>query len=100
MKKVIRITESKLNKMIGESVKKILKEGSPDEQVGAEWDELIDELGSNAMLDELFAYLNEDTIKDFIETAKKNHDLDYEEDEDDEYTPNFEKINHKPQQYS
>lgn len=39
-------------------------------------------IGDSLFIDELFAYLPMDTIKDFVETAVRHYDLDYVDDED------------------
>lgn len=82
MKKIIRLTESELNNMISQSVKKVIKEGSPDWSVYNKWNDIIEMMGADAVLSELYNYLNSDQIEDFIEWMKKNYDIDFGQEED------------------
>lgn len=46
------------------------------------WDELEHALGTSLFLNELFSYLPNSTIEDFIDTTVTNYDLDYVDDDD------------------
>lgn len=47
------------------------------------WDELEHALSTPLFLDELFAYLPNSTIEDFIDTTVRNYDLDIVEDDEE-----------------
>lgn len=82
MKRIIRLTESELHDMISQSVKKVIKEGTTDQSVYNKWDEMIEQMGADAVLSELYNYLNSDQIEDFIEWMERNYDIDFGQEED------------------
>lgn len=53
-----------------------------DGEIWQAWDDVREAIGDSLFIDELFAYLPMDTIKDFVETAVRHYDLDYVDDED------------------
>lgn len=76
MKKTIRLSRKELTDYITESVRKIIKEGTNDTVLYDEWEKLRITIGDAQMLNELFQYLDADTIQDFIETTKGLYDVD------------------------
>ena len=75
MKKTIKLSRKELTDYITESVRKIIKEGTNDPEVYEGWERLRETMGDAQMLDELFQYLDADTIRDFIETTKGLYDV-------------------------
>ena len=92
MKKLIRVTESDLHNIIKESVKRIIKEGHYSSDSAQKWDQVREMVGDDAMIQELWNYLDADSIDDFIEHMDRNYELnldspeeegEFEEDEDE-----------------
>ncbi len=75
MKKTIKLSRKELTDYITESVRKIIKEGTNDPELYNEWERLREIMGDTQMLDELFQYLDADTIQDFVETTKGLYDV-------------------------
>ena len=75
MKKTIKLSRKELTNYITESVRKIIKEGTNDPDVYEGWERVRETMGDAQMLDELFQYLDADTIRDFIETTKSLYDV-------------------------
>ena len=82
-KKVIRLTESDLHRIVKESVKKALKENTMNNVIIKKWNQIEQVLGSDGMISELFNYLDADTIADFVNTIENTYDI--EENDDDSY---------------
>lgn len=75
MKKTIKLSRKELTDYITESVRKIIKEGTSDPELYDEWEKLRITIGDAQMLNELFQYLDADTIRDFVETTKGLYDV-------------------------
>lgn len=75
MKKTIKLSRKELTDYITESVRKIIKEGTNDPELYDEWEKLRITIGDAQMLNELFQYLDADTIRDFVETTKRLYDV-------------------------
>ena len=75
MKKTIKLSRKELTDYITESVRKIIKEGTSDPELYDEWEKLRITIGDAQMLNELFQYLDADTIQDFVETTKGLYDV-------------------------
>ena len=71
-----KITETELKKMISESINKVLKEGTTRSDVADKWFWMVDNLGAEAVVSELYNFLNEDMITDFVETMERYEYLD------------------------
>jgi len=102
MKKIVRLTEQDLHRIVKRSVNKILKEsssrrrkplreGHSNSQWLERWNNLIDILTPQGMLSELWNCLNSDQIEEYIEWIARNNDLEneiglneYDEEIDDE----------------
>lgn len=82
-KKVIRLTESDLHRIVKESIKKALKEDTMNNVIIKKWNQIEQVLGSDGMISELFNYLDADTIADFVNTIENTYDI--EENDDDSY---------------
>lgn len=75
MKKTIKLSRKELTDYITESVRRIIKEGTSDPELYDEWEKLRITIGDAQMLNELFQYLDADTIQDFVETTKGLYDV-------------------------
>lgn len=74
MKRIIRLTESELHDMISQSVKKVIKEGTTDQTMYNRWDDIVNQLGAETVVSELYNYLNADDIAGFIDHMVRNYD--------------------------
>ena len=74
-KKLIRLTEQDLHRIIKESVNNILKEGTTDQEVNDMWEQAKEIMGADSMLEALYAYLDCDAIEDFIQTLIREYEL-------------------------
>lgn len=84
MKKQIQITEADLHTLVRESVTRILKESmGNDYSVYQEWEELVQTLGAETVLEAIYQAASTDQIMEWIEDIRKQNDLDYFEEEDD-----------------
>ena len=84
----IKLTEAKLNKLIKESIHKILKEGYTDNNINNMWYEAQELMGAESMLDALYQFLDCDTIANFVQTLKREYELPfngYGNDDEEEY---------------
>ena len=82
-KKLIRLTQSDLHRIVKESIKKALKEDTMNKVIIKKWNQIEQVLGSDGMISELFNYLDADTIADFVNTIENTYDI--EENDDDSY---------------
>lgn len=60
-------TNESINKIVAESVKKILKEGHWDTNIVHEWDELVELYGAENFVWEIYRFLNTDDTEELIE---------------------------------
>lgn len=74
---VNRLTESKLQRIINESVKKVLREGHWDQKVYNEFLDIREAIGDDALISELYNWMDGDSIEGFIESVKRDYDFDY-----------------------
>ena len=72
-KKLIRLTESDLHRIVKRSVKRMLREGMYYD----EFQSVREMLGDEQILDELVQYLSSDELRDFVDHLKRYYDLDY-----------------------
>ena len=86
MGRKIKITENNLKRIISESVKRILKEGSSSGGDYDNWEQVKECLGCDGMLSELYNYLSQDQIREFIDGVDREYDLNIctEEEYDEE----------------
>ena len=85
-KKVIKMTESDLHRMIQESVKRVLKEGTTDQYVNDKWNEILKIYGADWMVEQIYTYLDDIQLREIIDSFKRDGYLDDEEDyAEDEY---------------
>lgn len=84
MKKVVRLTEQDLHRIVKESVKRMLKEGHYSSDSAQKWDQVRGMVGDDAMIQELWNYLDADIIDDFIKHMDRNYELDLDSPEEEE----------------
>ena len=70
------MTESDVQNIAKETVKRLVKEGTTDDYVNDMWQYLEEALGAETVLDELYRYLYSDTIKGFINHMKRHYEID------------------------
>ena len=89
MGRKIKITENNLKRIISESVKRILKEGSSSGGDYDNWEQVKECLGCDGMLSELYNYLSCDQISEFINSIDREYELNIctenKEDDDELY---------------
>ena len=88
MKQRIRLTETDLHRIIKESVREVLNEGSYNNEGLEQWEHVKETIGAENMLNCIWNYLDDTQIKDIIECFKQDdilpsEDDDYEFDEDE-----------------
>jgi hypothetical protein len=83
MKKIVRLSENDLHRIVKESIKKALKEDTMNNVIIKKWNQIEQVLGSDGMISELFNYLDADIIADFVNTIENTYDI--EENDDDSY---------------
>jgi len=79
MKKIVKLTEQDLKKIVRNSVKRILKEGSSESAIYNQWMEVQEQMGAEQMLNELYNWLNSDQIAEFLADVTGQYDLDYDD---------------------
>ena len=85
MKKRVRLTEQDLHRIVRKSVSKILKEGSSDPQDYNKWEQIKEMVGPEKMVDDIFDYLDVDTIAKLIEWFNQDYEIFEDEYEEDIY---------------
>ena len=70
-KKIFKMTESDVQNIVKKSIYNLIKEGIIYDEVDNMWSYLENTLGAETVLDELYHYLDSDTIDDFINHIKK-----------------------------
>ena len=78
MKKMIRLTESDLHRIVKQSVKRVLKEGHTDGIWYERWEKLAEMLGPDNFLMELWNCLDSNEIEENICWIARNNDLEEE----------------------
>jgi hypothetical protein len=79
MKKTIRLTESKLENIVRESLRRAINEGHWNSEFYDKWEQVRELVGDDTMLQELYNYLSGDQIEDFIyDHMGRNYELGIE----------------------
>lgn len=72
----IRLTEGKLNQIIRESIKKTLKEGfATGDESYDKFEQIKEILGADEMINDIYNYLDDTTLKKLIEYFNQDYDL-------------------------
>ena len=74
-----KLTKSHLQKIINESIKRVLKEGHWNNDVYSEFSELRETLGDDTLISELYNWMDGNEIEEFIQNTKRMYDLDEED---------------------
>ena len=65
--KNVKITEKKLHQIVKESVERVMNEGNMlDNNLYQRWCAVKDQMGAEAMLDELGSWLDDNMIEEFV----------------------------------
>ena len=82
MKQKITLNEGLLRKMVRESVRRALTEGSTDQKDYNDWLNIQEMIGSDQMIEFIWNYLDCDMLHKLVQWFKE--DLDIEDEEEDE----------------
>jgi hypothetical protein len=74
----IKLDESKLQQIVAESVKKVLKEGTTDQNIYNIWDDLLMNVGAEAMLNCIYNWSSSDQIEQWIKWFEEEGYIDGE----------------------
>ena len=85
MKRRIRLTEGQLRNIIRSNVKRALNEGSTDQTLYNKWMDIIENVGAEAFLDNIWNWLSSDQLEQIVEYAIQDGLIDDEEDVDEEW---------------
>ena len=78
-----KLTKSHLQKIINESIKRVLKEGHWNNDVYSEFSELRETLGDDTLISELYNWMDGNEIEEFIQNTKRMYDLDGSDEQED-----------------
>lgn len=85
MKRRIRLTEGQLRNIIRSNVKRALNEGSLDQTLSDKWSDIIENIGAEAFLNNIWNWLSSDQLEQIVEYAAQDGLIDDEEDVDEEW---------------
>lgn len=88
-KRLIKLTEQDLHRIVNESVKRMLKEGHYSSDSLEKWYQVREMVGDDAMIQELWNYLDADSIDDFIKHMDRNYELNLDNPEEEEDEDEF-----------
>lgn len=74
-----KLTKSRLQKIINENIKRVLKEGHWNNDVYDEFSKLREALGDDTLISALYDWMDGDEIEGFIQNTKRMYDLDEED---------------------
>ena len=90
----MRLSESKLHRIVRDTVRGVLREGTTNNVIASQWDEMEEWLGSHEMCDAIFHALNEDAIIDILEYLSRTYDIGFDdEDIEQKFVESFTYIN-------
>lgn len=92
MKQKKRLTESMLKDIIRESVRRIISEGSINQNTLNMWDDVREMLGDDTFISELWNWMSSDDIEGFIEHIDRNYDLGLFDEEEEPEEEEIEEI--------
>ena len=75
MKQTIKLRESELKRMIAESIKKVVSEGTTYDDTIQKWDKIIEQVGCEQMVNDIFNYLNSDQLDKLVEWFNQDYEL-------------------------
>ena len=65
-----------MRNIVKKSIYNLIKEGTTDDYMNDMWQYLEEALGAETVLDELYLYLDSDTIEGFINHMKRHYEID------------------------
>ena len=80
-KRTMRLSESKLHRIVRDTVRGVLREGSMDNGIADKWNEIEEAIGSHEMCDAIFHALSEDELIDMIEFLSRTYDISFGDDD-------------------
>lgn len=80
-KRRMRLSESKLHRIVRDTVRGVLREGTNNNVIASQWDEMEEWLGSHEMCDAIFYALNEDQIIDILEYLSRTYDIGFDDED-------------------
>lgn len=84
-KNTIKLDENRLQSIVAESIKKIVKEGMlPDNPYAYYWDEIETQLGAEQMLNDIFQYLDSSMLEQIIRWFDGDYDFGFFDSHEDE----------------
>jgi hypothetical protein len=80
--------DKKIKKALKESIKHVLKEGFNDDNLINKWENIVNELGADTVLEEVFKYFGDIELIDFMKSIDGDYNLglfddEYNNDEED-----------------
>ena len=90
MKNRIRLTESKLKDIVRESVKRVINEGSINQNTLNMWYDVREKLGDETFINELWNWMSSDDIEGVIEHIDRNYELGLFDEEEEPEEEDFE----------
>ena len=75
MKQTIKLRETELKRIIAESVKRAINEGTTSDDIFEKWELLKEQVGCEQMVNDIFNYLSSDQLEQLIEWFDQDYDL-------------------------
>ena len=82
MKQTIKLRETELKRIIAESVKRAINEGTTSDDIFEKWELLKEQVGCEQMVNDIFNYLSSDQLEQLIEWFDQDYDL-FDQDDDE-----------------
>jgi hypothetical protein len=79
----VMVNESQLKKMIRESIKRHLNEGTSDNEILDKWNQVEETIGAQQMLDCIFQWVDEDTINQWLQWFEDEEWVSFDNNEDE-----------------
>lgn len=77
----MRLSESKLHRIVRDTVRGVLREGTNNNVIASQWDKMEELLGSHEMCDAIFLALSEDQIIDILEYLSRTCDIGFDDED-------------------
>lgn len=75
MKHTKNIKDKRLQQIISESIKKVVNEGTTFDDTIQKWDIIIERVGCEQMVNDIFNYLNSDQLDKLVEWFNQDYEL-------------------------
>lgn len=80
-----KISEKQLNKLIKESIIKVLNEGTSDNETIDKWYQVQEAIGAQQMLDCVFNWSSSDQIEQWLQWFEDEEWISFDNNDDEEY---------------